>query len=1103
LAEEAGRLIQASTNAEMVTVFLHSKRGDLIPVAHVGARSDDLPVSPFREMVVAKDERTGLEIVSLPLHDQSAPLGLIRCVTAASVTGKLVDLQILANQVATSLGSLRRRRELDLLSQINTVLTGPSEQTQDVYDLVARALVSTWTPYAACSIRIRDRRGEFALKSLSGADGVNLSAKDRGARRTDIGLPAMALTARAPVFLSPLQERLDEFHDPNWILGNAFVTAVICPIVLHDESIGVLSLYLWFPHEFAIDEINFLRSLCHHIATATRVVRQLELIERLSTIVGHAGSTDELLQLILDGACDLTGAMQGFISLVSRRDHRLLPHVATRNLSANDIPAIDVDGRGLTALAVRNRMSIRRDDVRTDSDYVDFTGVASAVTRSELVVPLLHEEHALGVIAVQSDQPDYFSTHDVMLLEALAQYASQIYQRERLHEATATLANADFSRIDSARVMSLVARTAAELVDADLAVLHTFDSVSNELSLQSYYPESMVRTDLPETLSCDHWLASKALTTGEIVSVGDLTQKPPFGTASMITANEFSEALSVPLFVPASEPPVRLGVINLFFRLQSPFFDLHRRLLRALGVSASYAIHDLTVLEESNRIQALATVTARMTSALELSGQIALDTYQPLHNARKAVQEIERASLEGEDIARPLSVLSSHLSDLESLVDRLVPSGNAPKDFGDVGRGLERAFRLIHRNLFEGERRRVNVSESDLWRQVTYALEKVVDLLRLPVAAGFMSSHRDYARLRKVAVTRGDMEVVETISLPSFEEFSWLVEQPYVILPRGQGPFSWLEPLSLLGTHGAVLFGHELTGGRLVILAFAVQLDRTLTFQELATLYEAVVAQIFTYIDYAMFGVEMDFLTTEVGHLMGRAIGKVASGTRILQRTAGVIETDDSEILPLARSAVEDGLQRLRLIHTNFGWFSAQRRSLDNTFDADDPLIDIRGLLDGMAPLFRREAADRELKARLTLEAGASNVRGPADLLGVVFLNLYDNAMKFAYRHTYIDITLKRRDNRCIIMFENLGIGVAPDEFKAVFERLRRSRFQDRSRRIEGLGLGLSYCRRVVVDILKGTIELTSRPVSTNHPGRFEGDNWLTTVTVTLPCSAG
>jgi len=1060
------------------------------------------------------------EIAYVPLSGPNRTYGVLRCIAGRfnneEIRFSREDLDGLdeyAHLVSTSISSLRRKVELDVLTRASKLLADQPQNVRRVYDLVTSALVAESTEYAACSIRIRDRRGDLVLESLSGASGMNMIEKERATRRSDVGLAAEAFSTGKPVIVNDVQRRVDRFHDPRWLRENRIVTAAVFPIYLADDNIGVLALYLWYPYAFYHSKREFIENLCHQVATATRVVHlsaRQRLIERMSAIISSSGTADKLLQTILDAACDLTAAWQGYISLISRRDANLQPKVTTRHLSPDDIPSIDVNGKGLTAIAVRNKASVRVGDVRLDPDYVDFKGQAEGKTRSELVVPLLHE-HVLGVIALQSDQVDDFSQTDQLLIETLSQYATLVFQRDRLYEGTKTLAEIDFPRASRERVMGVIAKSAVQLVDADAAILRTYNGATRELMLETYHPDTMNAEDVPTAMQRDVGACWDALRMRDVLKFDDLPNSPRFHNQDFVKSNGFTDMASVPLLLPGEDPesPTELGVINVFFRTPSPFFDVERQLLGALGVSASYAIHDLLIIERASRAQTLATITAQTTAALDLSSKLAHQALRPLRDARLAMESIRRAVRRQDlvGIPTPLSKLETHIGSLESLIGQLAPKNPIGDRGGDQIEVLSEAFRLMHTNLFASSGRpHLNIGETELWDEIKSALRRVINLVRLPLAAAYISSHRDYSALRRVVATRGNNPPgVDTVTLRSSEEFAWLANHTHVILPIHEGHFAWLDPQNVIGTPGAVLYGHEVTGGRLMIVVLGTERDRTLGFEDLAMLYDSVAVQIFTYVDNAMFGIELDFLTSETGHLMGRAIGKVESGTRALKQILQSSDAPDPTLKDLAKSAVEDGVTRLQLIRNNFYWFSAQRRYLDNTTGAAGEKvgrdqIDICSMLREMLAMFRREAADRGLKpTRLESRERTAVVSGPEDLLRLTFLNIYDNALKFAYANTFIDIRLFREGDNCIVMFVNLGVGVARDELKTVFERLRRSRFRDPSKRVEGLGLGLAYCRRVVEEIFKGHIDLVSHAADTPRGPRFDGDNWLTTVTVTVP----
>jgi signal transduction histidine kinase len=391
----------------------------------------------------------------------------------------------------------------------------------------------------------------------------------------------------------------------------------------------------------------------------------------------------------------------------------------------------------------------------------------------------------------------------------------------------------------------------------------------------------------------------------------------------------------------------------------------------------------------------------------------------------------------------------------------------------------------------------VGVTRGELWDEITRALVAISEDLHQSGAAVYLASHSDYTEFQRVAST--STSVTGSLALPTYDVFAWILEEDKVTLPTPKGDMSWLDPQAFFSAPHAVLFGHETIGGNLLLVAFLS--DKRVGGSVLRRLHHFTANRLFPYVATAMFGIELDTLTAEVGHLMGRATGKVYSGIRTLRTHLRDCKVDDPEMVALAYQAADEGLRRLDLIRHNFYQFGLQRRALERgEQDADAAIFDVIPVLKEMISAFKADAVATRLRPPVTeFRATSAFVRGPSELLRIAFLNLYDNALKFAYANTFVHITATNENGKCVISVENLGVGVAPDEFNAVFHRLRRSRFRDPHRRIEGLGLGLAYCRRVVEDLFHGRITLMSRPVDTPHPRRFEGDNWLTTVTVELP----
>jgi PAS domain S-box-containing protein len=117
----------------------------------------------------------------------------------------------------------------------------------------------------------------------------------------------------------------------------------------------------------------------------------------------------------------------------------------------------------------------------------------------------------------------------------------------------------------------------------------------------------------------------------------------------------------------------------------------------------------------------------------------------------------------------------------------------------------------------------------------------------------------------------------------------------------------------------------------------------------------------------------------------------------------------------------------------------------------------------------------------LTLPDKDIRVRGDAALLGQVFSNLVNNAVKYrsTERPVSIDISAKIEKQYWVISVTDNGSGIDPSFAKQVFDLFGRAKpHMD----IEGSGIGLALCRRIIT-LHGGTIEL----IDTKSPGsRFQ-----------------
>jgi two-component system, OmpR family, sensor histidine kinase KdpD len=122
-----------------------------------------------------------------------------------------------------------------------------------------------------------------------------------------------------------------------------------------------------------------------------------------------------------------------------------------------------------------------------------------------------------------------------------------------------------------------------------------------------------------------------------------------------------------------------------------------------------------------------------------------------------------------------------------------------------------------------------------------------------------------------------------------------------------------------------------------------------------------------------------------------------------------------------------------------------------------------------------------ERKLSLSAVAETPLVRGDAMLFEHVVFNLIDNAVKFSAPEQPIAVAVSAHDGAVVLTVIDQGRGIPPDQLQHVFEKFYRVRDGDRD--IQGTGLGLTICKRVV-EGMDGTITAQS-PTSSGKGTRM------------------
>lgn len=146
--------------------------------------------------------------------------------------------------------------------------------------------------------------------------------------------------------------------------------------------------------------------------------------------------------------------------------------------------------------------------------------------------------------------------------------------------------------------------------------------------------------------------------------------------------------------------------------------------------------------------------------------------------------------------------------------------------------------------------------------------------------------------------------------------------------------------------------------------------------------------------------------------------------------------------------------------------------------------FDISTLLEGICESISIKATDNEMTIIKNIEPSLE-ITGVKDEIKGLFINLMDNAVKYAGKNSIIKVLASDKSESVDVTISDNGKGISRDKLDKIFEPFYRID-RKKSREIGSSGLGLSIVKKIV-DNHKGTITVESDL------------NAGTTFTVTLP----
>ena len=255
-------------------------------------------------------------------------------------------------------------------------------------------------------------------------------------------------------------------------------------------------------------------------------------------------------------------------------------------------------GAGVTGLAAQRREAILVGDVAKDGRYIS----AIPEVRSELAVPLIIKNRVIGVIDLESLQPDHFTEEHKQLLTLIASRVAVGIENARLYTRTTRQARTLLLLNEIAReltsilnldqLLKRIAELLSRLIDYQMFSILLLDASGEKLQHRfslRFQENIQLKHDVP----LGKGIVGHAAQHKHAVLVPDVSKDPRYVLSNPETRSE----LAVPLIYKDKV----IGVLDLEHTRRGFFTDDHKRTVTTLAAQVAIAIENARLYEQIER----------------------------------------------------------------------------------------------------------------------------------------------------------------------------------------------------------------------------------------------------------------------------------------------------------------------------------------------------------------------------------------------------------------------------------------------------------------------------------------------------------------------
>jgi sigma-B regulation protein RsbU (phosphoserine phosphatase) len=236
----------------------------------------------------------------------------------------------------------------------------------------------------------------------------------------------------------------DTLTDPRYINAIENVRSELAvPLMLRNRCVGVLDIQSRHPDYFTRDQQKILTLLASRLAIAVENARLFEkvraqadtllLLNEVSRETGSILDVEELLRRAAEQTKRVIDYQILSIMLYDEEQKVFRHRVDVKHGQRVQGKLRAAASEGIVGAAATLKEPVIVPDVSVDPRYL----MVNPETRSELAIPMIHKGKVIGVLDLESPQPNYFTEDHVQTLSILAANLAVSLENARLYEKVA------------------------------------------------------------------------------------------------------------------------------------------------------------------------------------------------------------------------------------------------------------------------------------------------------------------------------------------------------------------------------------------------------------------------------------------------------------------------------------------------------------------------------------------------------------------------------------------------------------------------------------------------------------------------------------------